>query len=71
MVYGAGIYGGLFCEELEKNGIHIEYVIDQYVNKKEVNNKPIKRLNELDLKDTNIYISITSPMVERVYMNNC
>jgi FkbM family methyltransferase len=65
VVYGAGIYGGLFCEELEKNGIHIEYVIDQYVNKKEVNNKPIKRLNELDLKDTNIYISITSPMVEK------
>jgi len=65
VVYGAGIYGGLFCEELERNGVHIDYVIDQYINKKEVNNKPIKRLNEVDLKDTNIYISITSPIVEK------
>ncbi|MFV7790730.1 FkbM family methyltransferase [Aliarcobacter lanthieri] len=66
VVYGAGFYGELFCRELEVNGIKIDCIIDQYTSKKELFGKSIKRLNELDLKNTNIYISITSPLIEKI-----
>lgn len=65
VVYGAGVYGELFCKELEINGVSIDCIIDQYTSKKELCNKPIKRLSEIDLQDSNIYISITSPVVEK------
>jgi FkbM family methyltransferase len=64
VVYGAGIYGELFCEELEKNGIKIDFVIDQYSSKTNIFNKEIKRLADVTLDNTNVYISITSPVVE-------
>lgn len=65
VVYGAGIYGELFCRELEQNGVLIEYVIDEYTNKQTIYGKQIKRLREVNLQDTNIYISITSPHAEK------
>jgi len=64
VIYGAEIYGELFCKELESNGIKIDYVIDQYINKTEILNKKIKRLNEVSLNNVNIFISITSPNAE-------
>lgn len=64
VVYGAGVYGSIFCEELENGGVYINYVIDQYTTKKEIFGKEIKRLDEVDLGNTNVYISITSPLVE-------
>lgn len=68
VVYGAGVYGAVFCEELESGGVYIDYVVDQYTNKKEIFGKEIKRLDEVDLGNTNVYISITSPLVEeKVY----
>ncbi len=65
VVYGAGVYGSLFCEELERNGVLIDYVIDQFTDKKVIFGKKIKKLDEIDLANTSIYISITSPLVEK------
>jgi len=70
VIYGAGIYGELFCNELETNGIKIDYIIDQYTNKKEIGNKQIKRLNEVSLDNTTIFISITSPNPEIEVIKN-
>ncbi len=64
IIYGAGVYGEIFCKEMESNGKVIEFFIDQYTTKKSLSNKPIKRLEETSLVDVNIFISITSPIVE-------
>lgn len=63
-VYGAGFFGSLFCQELEDDNIKIDYFIDDYTKKDNLLNKPIKRLNEVDIKNTNVYIAISDPNVE-------
>ena len=64
IIYGAGVYGEIFCNELESNDINIEFIVDQYTPKQYLCNKPIKRLNQIATDNVNIFISITSPVTE-------
>ena len=68
-IYGAGGFADVVLAELEKNGIIIDYFIDQFTKKKFLNGKPIYRLNEIEDKDINIYISITTPNTENSVVN--
>lgn len=69
VVYGAGVYGEIFCNEIESNGLKIDYIIDEYTKKEKIGDIHIKRLNEVSLQDCNIYISITSPKTEVEVIN--
>ena len=70
VIYGAGIYGEIFCKEIEVSGRKIDLFIDQYTNKKTLYGKKVKRLEEVPLDNANIFISITShPKVEVELIN--
>jgi len=69
VIYGAGVYGEIFFKEITSNGIVIDAAIDQYTSKKELCSTHIKRLKEVSLEDTVVYISITSPVVEIEVIN--
>lgn len=64
IIYGGGVYGEIFCREIESSGVKIDYFIDQYTKKTSICNKSIKRLKDVSLENTNIFISITSPKAE-------
>ncbi len=66
VIYGAGVYGEIFCEEIEKSGIKIDFFVDQYTSKKNLCGKKIKRLKETDIKNVTFFISITSPQIEQI-----
>ncbi len=64
IIYGAGVYGEIFHNEIEKNGIEINYFIDQYTDKESLCGKPIRRLENLDLSESNIFVALSFPRVE-------
>lgn len=70
VIYGASVYGEIFCKEMEANNKEVEFFIDEYTDKKSLSNKSIKRLKEISLVDINIFISITTPVVEVKVIKN-
>ena len=69
-VYGAGVYGGIFGTEIERNSIKVECFIDQFSTKKEIIGKHIYKLENIELDNLTVYISITSPKVELIVIDN-
>lgn len=61
-VYGAGKFGQLFCLNLERAGVRVDFFIDQYISKTEILGKPIYRINDFSENDRNsivVHVSTT------------
>lgn len=57
-IYGAGLNGRAFQEALESEGLIIGCFIDQFIKDREINGKPVYRIDEISDKNIVVYVSV-------------
>lgn len=57
-IYGAGQFGESLWHAIEVNGIQTDFFIDQHTERKEVMGLPVFRIDQVQDKETTIYISV-------------
>jgi len=58
-IYGAGEYGKAFFKGLKKGDMNIDCFIDQYTSKKIFMDLPVYKIEDIEDKELNIYISVS------------
>lgn len=60
-IYGAAKFGQLFCLNLERTGVRVDFFIDQYISKAHVLGKPIYRIDDFPETDrSNIVVHVSA-----------
>ena len=60
VIYGAGMYGSMFYKTIKAAGSDVDYFIDQYIQKIELFDKKIYRLDKIPSKNVTVLVSVPS-----------